>query len=90
MKNTLIPFADTRTSTQDVHKFIFDDETVIVDDCSFVLPYIEGAYFIPSSTPPSAADHALADADSNADAYTGQRVPAYDEQQLQELLRRQV
>jgi hypothetical protein len=75
---------------RDVHNFIFDDETVIVDDCSFVLPYIEGAYYYQSTTPPPATDIPLSNSDVNTDEYTIPLVPAYTEQQLKELLRRQV
>ena len=75
---------------RDVHKFIFDDEAVVVDDCSFVLPYIEGAYYYQSTTPPPATDMPLTDIDVNIDEYTTPLVPAYTEQQLKELLRRQV
>ncbi|CAF1182877.1 unnamed protein product [Adineta ricciae] len=75
---------------RDVHKFIFDDEAVVVDDCSFVLPYIEGAYYYQSTTPPPATDIPLTDIDVNIDEYTTPLVPAYTEQQLKELLRRQV
>jgi hypothetical protein len=74
---------------RDVHNFIFDDEAVVVDDCSFVLPYIEGAYYYQSTTPPPATDMPLNN-DVNTDEYTGPLVPAYTEQQLKELLRRQV
>jgi hypothetical protein len=75
---------------RDVHNFIFDDETVVVDDCSFVLPYIEGAYYYQSTTPPPATDLPLSSIDANTDEYTIPLVPAYTEQQLKELLRRQV
>ena len=75
---------------RDVHNFIFDDETVVVDDCSFVLPYIEGAYYYQSTTPPPATDLPLSSIDTNTDEYTIPLVPAYTEQQLKELLRRQV
>jgi len=75
---------------RDVHNFIFDDETVVVDDCSFVLPYIEGAYYYQSTTPPPATDIPLTNIDVNTDEYTIPLVPAYAEQQLKELLRRQV
>jgi hypothetical protein len=71
---------------RDVHKFIFDDEAVVVDDCSFVLPYIENAYYYPPTTPPPVTDLPLA----NPDEYATPLVPAYTEQQLKELLRRQV
>lgn len=83
---------DSHVSTikRDVHNFIFDDEAVVVDDCSFVLPYIEGAYYYQSTTPPPATDMPLTNADVNADEYTIPLVPAYTEQQLKELLRRQV
>ncbi|CAF4894029.1 unnamed protein product, partial [Rotaria sp. Silwood1] len=74
----------------DVHNFIFDDETVVIDDCSFVLPYIEGAYYFQSTTPPPATDIPLTNIDINTDEYTIPLVPAYTEQQLRELLRRQV
>jgi hypothetical protein len=74
-----------------VHNFIFDDEAVVVDDCSFVLPYIEGAYYFQSTTPPPATDIPLTNIDvNNTDEYTNSLVPAYTEQQLKELLRRQV
>lgn len=76
---------------RDVHNFIFDDETVVVDDCSFVLPYIEGAYYYQSTTPPPATDMPLSSMDMNTDEYNSMPlVPAYTEQQLKELLRRQV
>ncbi|CAF2343046.1 unnamed protein product [Rotaria sp. Silwood2] len=75
---------------RDVHNFIFDDETVVIDDCSFVLPYIEGAYYYQSTTPPPATDIPLTNIDVNTDDYTIPLVPAYTEQQLRELLRRQV
>ena len=75
---------------RDVHSFIFDDEAVVVDDCSFVLPYIEGAYYYQSTTPPPATDNPLTNTDVNADDFTAPLVPAYTEQQLKELLRRQV
>ncbi|CAF4625232.1 unnamed protein product [Rotaria sp. Silwood1] len=70
----------------DVHKFIFDDETVVIDDCSFVLPYIEGAYYYEPTTPPTDIDISFA----NIDDYATPIVPVYTEQQLKELLRRQV
>ncbi|CAF2405530.1 unnamed protein product [Rotaria sp. Silwood2] len=70
----------------DVHKFIFDDETVVIDDCSFVLPYIQGAYYYEPTTPPTDIDISFA----NVDNYATPIVPAYTEQQLKELLRRQV
>ena len=71
----------------DLHKFIFDDEAVVIDDCSFVLPYIDGAYYYqPTTPPPNTTDISLA----NADQYSSPLVPAYTEQQLKELLRRQV
>jgi hypothetical protein len=74
-----------------VHNFIFDDEAVVVDDCSFVLPYIEGAYYYQSTTPPPATDIPLTNIDVNTDEFnTNTLVPAYTEQQLKELLRRQV
>ena len=66
--------------TRDVHKFIFDDEAVVVDDCSFVLPYIETAYYYSPTTPPPVTE--LPSATPMA--------PAYTEQQLKELLLRQV
>ena len=75
---------------RDVHNFIFDDETVVVDDCSFVLPYIEGAYYYQSTTPPPATDIPLSTIDVNTDEYSIPLVPSYTEQQLKELLRRQV
>ena len=75
---------------RDVHNFIFDDEAVVVDDCSFVLPYIEGAYYYQSTTPPPATDIPLTNIDVNTDEYTIPLVPSYTEQQLKELLRRQV
>ncbi len=75
---------------RDVHNFIFDDEAVVVDDCSFVLPYMEGAYYYQSTTPPPATDMPLTNNDVNKDEYTIPLVPAYTEQQLKELLRRQV
>ncbi|UJR28203.1 hypothetical protein I4U23_009454 [Adineta vaga] len=75
---------------RDVHNFIFDDEAVVVDDCSFVLPYIEGAYYYQSTTPPPATDIPLTNNDGTTDEYTIPLVPAYTEQQLKELLRRQV
>jgi len=78
------------TIKRDVHKFIFDDEAVVVDDCSFVLPYIEGAYYYQSTTPPPATDLPVTNVDDDTDEYTGPLVPAYTEQQLKELLRRQV
>jgi hypothetical protein len=71
-----------------VHSFIFDDEAVVVDDCSFVLPYMEGAYYYQSTTPPPATDIPLTDVDVNTDEFN--TIPAYTEQQLKELLRRQV
>jgi hypothetical protein len=73
-----------------VHKFIFDDEAVVVDDCSFVLPYIEGAYYYQSTTPPPATDIPLPNIEVNTDDYTIPLVPSCTEQQLKELLRRQV
>ncbi len=88
--------ADATTSHEsaikrDVHNFIFDDEAVVVDDCSFVLPYIEGAYYYQSTTPPPATDIPLTNVDVNTDEFnTIPLVPAYTEQQLKELLRRQV
>ncbi|CAF3533189.1 unnamed protein product [Adineta steineri] len=78
------------TIKRDVHNFIFDDEAVVVDDCSFVLPYIEGAYYYQSTTPPPATDIPLSNVDINTDEYTIPLVPSYTEQQLKELLRRQV
>ncbi len=78
------------TIKRDVHNFIFDDEAVVVDDCSFVLPYIEGAYYYQSTTPPPATDIPLTNIDVNTDDYSLPLVPAYTEQQLKELLRRQV
>ncbi|CAF4111040.1 unnamed protein product [Rotaria socialis] len=71
---------------QDVHKFIFDDETVIIDDCSFVLPYIEGPYYYESTNSPTDIDTSF----STVDGYSTPIIPAYTEQQLKELLRRQV
>lgn len=82
--------AHVSTIKRDVHKFIFDDEAVVVDDCSFVLPYIEGAFYYQSTTPPPATDAPLPTTDVDADDYTIPLVPAYTEQQLKELLRRQV
>ncbi|CAF0761772.1 unnamed protein product [Rotaria sordida] len=79
-----------RAIKRDVHNFIFDDETVVIDDCSFVLPYIEGAYYYQSTTPPPATDIPLTNIDVNTDEYTIPLVPSYTEQQLRELLRRQV
>lgn len=76
--------------TSDVHKFIFDDETVVVDDCSFVLPYIEGAYYYPSTASPSDNDLTQPILHVNPETFTLPHVPAYSEQQLKELLRRQV
>lgn len=76
--------------TTDVHKFIFDDETVVVDDCSFVLPYIEGAYYYPSTTSPPDTDLTQTILQANPETFTLPHVPAYSEQQLKELLRRQV
>ena len=73
-----------------MHKFIFDDETVVVDDCSFVLPYMEGAYYYQSSTSPSVTDITQANIDGNTDEYAISLLSAYTEQQLKELLRRQV
>jgi hypothetical protein len=73
-----------------VHKFIFDDETVVIDDCSFVLPYIEGAYFYPSTTSPPDTDLTTAHIHSTNEPFARAHVPAYTEQQLKELLRRQV
>lgn len=78
------------TVKRDVHNFIFDDEAVVVDDCSFVLPYIEGAFYYQSTTPPPATDIPLTNVDVTTDEYTVPLVPAYTEQQLKELLRRQV
>ena len=75
---------------REVHNFIFDDESVVVDDCSFVLPYIEGAYYYQSTTPPPATDIPLTNLDVNTNEYTIPLVPSYTEQQLKELLRRQV
>ncbi|UJR21259.1 hypothetical protein I4U23_024354 [Adineta vaga] len=71
---------------RDVHKFIFDDEAVVVDDCSFVLPYIENAYYYPPTTPSPTTDLPL----TNPSEYTTPLIPAYTEQQLKELLRHQV
>ena len=76
--------------TTDVHKFIFDDETVVVDDCSFVLPYIEGAYYYPSTTSPPDTDLTQTILQANPETFALPHVPAYSEQQLKELLRRQV
>lgn len=70
----------------DVHKFIFDDETVVIDDCSFVLPYIETAYYYEPTTPPTDLNLSFA----NIDEYTSPLVPVYNEQQLKEILRHQV
>jgi len=81
-----IIISDLTNPIRDVHKFIFDDEAVVVDDCSFVLPYIENAYYYPPTTPPPVTDLPLA----NPDEYATPLVPAYTEQQLKELLRRQV
>ena len=83
-------FLETTRPTSDVHKFIFDDETVVVDDCSFVLPYIEGAYYYPSTTSPPDTDLSPANLDPTTDAFAQPQVPAYTEPQLKELLRRQV
>ncbi|CAF0991122.1 unnamed protein product [Rotaria sordida] len=73
-------------ATHDVHKFIFDDETVVIDDCSFVLPYIESGYYYEPTTPPTDIDISF----TNIAEYVTPIVPAYTEQQLKELLRRQV
>jgi hypothetical protein len=78
------------TIKRDVHNFIFDDETVVVDDCSFVLPYIEGAYYYQSTTPPPATDIPISNNDVTSDDYTIPLVPSYTEHQLKDLLRRQV
>ena len=79
-------FSGLTNAVRDVHKFIFDDEAVVVDDCSFVLPYIENAYYYPPTTPPPITDLAVAPSDQ----YPTPLVPAYNEQQLKELLQRQV
>lgn len=57
-----------------------------MDDCSFVLPFIDGGYYYPPAIPSPVSDIPLA----NTDSYTTPLVPAYTEQQLKELLRRQV
>lgn len=60
----------------------------MVDDCSFVLPYIETAYYYPpATTPPPITDLAIAPSDQYP---TSPLVPTYTEQQLKELLQRQV
>lgn len=71
---------------QDVHKFIFDDETVVIDDCSFVLPYIEGPYYFETTSSPTDLDISF----TAVNDYSTPIMPAYTEQQLKELLRRQV
>ncbi len=73
--------------TRDVHKFIFDDEAVVVDDCSFVLPYIESGYYYPPITPPLQVNDLPL---TSSDEYATPIVPVYTEQHLKELLRRQV
>ncbi len=76
----------TTNPIRDVHKFIFDDEAVVIDDCSFVLPYIEGGYYYQPTTSPPITDIPLA----NTNEYITSPVSVYTEQQLKELLRRQV
>ncbi|CAF1466640.1 unnamed protein product [Adineta ricciae] len=76
----------TTNPTRDVHKFIFDDEAVVVDDCSFVLPYIENAYYYPPTSPSPTTELPL----TNPNEFTTPLIPAYTEQQLKELLRLQV
>jgi len=73
----------TNTQIRDVHKFIFDDEAVIVDDCSFVLPYIESGYYYPPATPTDLPLNAT-------NEFIPPITPVYTEEQLKELLRRQV
>ena len=63
---------------------------MVVVDCSFVLPYMEGAYYYQSSTPPLVTDITQANIDGNTDEYAISLIPAYTEQQLKELLQRQV
>ncbi len=82
----MLILSDPNNPTRDVHKFIFDDEAVVVDDCSFVLPYIESAYYYQPTTPSSTTDMPL----PTNNEYTTPLVPAYSEQQLKELLRHQV
>lgn len=82
----MIILSGVTNPVRDVHKFIFDDEAVVVDDCSFVLPYIEHAYYYPTTTPSPITDLPIA----NSDQYQTSHVPAYTEQQLKELLQRQV
>ncbi len=84
--SVVIIISGTTNPIGDVHKFIFDDEAVVVDDCSFVLPYIEGALYYPPTTPPPVTDISLA----NTDEYATPLVSTYTEEQLKELLRRQV
>lgn len=81
---------DAPAPISDVHKFIFDDETVVVDDCSFVLPYIEGAFYYPSTASPSDNEFPQTMVHVNPENYVLPNVPAYSEPQLKELLRRQV
>lgn len=90
-KTDVIPQDDT-IPTADVHKFIFDDETVVIDDCSFVLPYMEGAFFYPSTASPSDTDLSQLPTENHAETFVipVAQIPAYSEQQLKELLRRQV
>ncbi|CAF1277034.1 unnamed protein product [Adineta steineri] len=76
----------TNNQIRDVHKFIFDDEAVVVDDCSFVLPYIESTYYYQPTTPSPTSDMSL----TNSNEYANSLIPAYTEQQLKELLRHQV
>lgn len=82
----MIILSGVTNPVRDVHKFIFDDEAVVVDDCSFVLPYIEHTYYYPTTTPSPITDLPIA----NSDQYQTSHVPAYTEQQLKELLQRQV
>lgn len=87
---TNIDEAQEAALMRELRNFIYDDETVVVDDCSFVLPFIEGAYYYQSTTPPPATDMPVTNTDTDTDEFTAPLVPAYTEQQLRELLRRQV
>jgi len=82
----VIIISGTNNPISDVHKFIFDDEAVVIDDCSFVLPYIEGAYYYQPTTPPPITDIPL----TNTNEYATPLISAYTGQQLKELLRHQV
>ena len=82
----LIILTGVTNPVRDVHKFIFDDEAVVVDDCSFVLPYIEQAYYYPPTTSSPITVLPIA----NSDQYPTPLVSAYTERQLKELLQRQV